>query len=392
LLQRIAVMPKEATRLPIQQESLDLQAMRAALGLARRGLGRVWPNPAVGCVIAREGRVVGRGWTQPGGRPHAETEALARAGNQAQGATAYVTLEPCCHWGQTPPCADALIAAGLRRVVVAAEDPDPRVAGGGLARLRGAGLVVEAGLCKAEAAEINAGFFHRVRLGRPLVTLKLATSLDGRIATPSGESRWITGPQARERGHLLRATHDAILVGTGTVVADDPELTCRLPGLDDSSPVRVALDRHLRIPLGAHLVAEARAIPTWIVTLAGADQVGQQALRDAGLVVIAAEPDPAGRIDLGRAIGLLAQRGLTRILVEGGGRLAAALLRAGLVDRLVWFHAPLLLGGDGVPAIAALGLDRLAGAPAFERVSSESVGSDMLSTFRVRPGPAGQAI
>ncbi len=364
------------------------RAMRAALALARRGLGTVWPNPAVGCVIVRDGRVVGRGWTQPGGRPHAETEALARAGDQAQGATAYVTLEPCCHWGRTPPCADALIAAGLSRVVVALEDPDPRVAGGGLARLRAAGLAVEAGLGAAEAAEINAGFLHRLRLGRPLVTLKLGTSLDGRIATPSGESRWITGEPARERAHLLRATHDAILVGTQTVIADDPQLTCRLPGLGERSPVRVALDRQLRIPLTARLVAEARVTATWVVTVSGADQARQQALRDAGVVVIPAEPDPAGHIDLAMAFGLLGEQGLTRLLVEGGGRLAAALLQGGLVDRLVWLHAPLLLGGDAVPAVAALGLDRLAEAPAFERVSSEIVGDDMMTMFQVRRAEA----
>ena len=358
--------------------------MRAALALARRGLGTVWPNPAVGCVIARDGRIVGRGWTQPSGRPHAETEALVRAGAAAEGATAYVTLEPCCHHGRTPPCADALIAAGVRRVVAAIEDPDPRVAGGGLARLRAAGLVVEAGLCGTQAAEINAGFFQRVRLGRPLVTLKLATSLDGRIATASGESRWITGAPARERGHLLRATHDAILVGTETVLADDPQLTCRLPGLADKSPVRVALDARLRIPLTAHLVAEARTMPTWMVTLAGAAAARQQALRDAGVVVIAAEPDATGRIDLPMALGLLGERGLTRVLVEGGGRLAAALLRQGLVDRLAWFHAPILLGGDGIPAVAELGLDALAEAPSFERLSTETVGDDVLTMFRVR--------
>jgi diaminohydroxyphosphoribosylaminopyrimidine deaminase/5-amino-6-(5-phosphoribosylamino)uracil reductase len=369
--------------------ALELNVMRSALALARRGLGRVWPNPAVGCVIARDGRVVGRGWTQPGGRPHAETEALARAGAAAHGATAYVTLEPCCHWGRTPPCADALIAAGVRRVVIACEDPDPRVAGGGLAALRAAGLSVEAGLCAAEAADINAGFFQRIRLGRPLVTLKLATSLDGRIATPSGISRWITGEPARERGHLLRATHDAILVGTGTVIADDPQLTCRLPGLGQHSPVRVALDRQLRIPLTARLVAEARATPTWVVTLSGADPARQQALRDAGVIVIPAEPDASGRIDLAMALGRLGEQGLTRLLVEGGGGLAAALLRLRLVDRLVWFHAPLLLGGDAVPAIAELGLDALADAPAFERMSSETVGDDMVTMFRARP--AGEA-
>src|SRR6266853_3702784 len=269
-------------------ERSDLQVMRAALGLARRGLGRVWPNPAVGCVIVKDGRAVGRGWTQPGGRPHAETEALARAAAAAHGATAYVTLEPCCHWGRTPPCADALIAAGLGRVVVALEDPDPRVAGGGVARLRAAGIAVEAGLGAAEAAEINAGFFQRVRLGRPLVTLKLATSLDGRIATASGESRWITGAPARERAHLLRATHDAILVGTDTVLTDDPQLTCRLPGLASRSPVRIVLDRQLRIPPTARIIAEARQVPTWLMTLSSANPGRQKSLRAAGVEVIAA--------------------------------------------------------------------------------------------------------
>jgi diaminohydroxyphosphoribosylaminopyrimidine deaminase/5-amino-6-(5-phosphoribosylamino)uracil reductase len=357
--------------------------MRAALALARRGLGNVWPNPAVGCVIARDGRIVGRGWTQPGGRPHAETEALARARAETQGATAYITLEPCCHWGRTPPCTDALIAARVGRVVVAVGDPDPRVGGGGLARLREAGITAEFGLCEAEAAEINAGFFQRIRRGRPLVTLKLATSLDGRIATASGESRWITGPPARDYGHLLRATHDAIMVGTGTVLTDDPQLTCRLPGLSHRSPVRVVLDRRLRIPLAAHLIAEARQVPTWLVTLPAADPNRQQALRDAGVEIIAAAPDDSGQIDLADVVRRLGERGLTRLLVEGGGELAAALLRAGLVDRLVWLHAPLLLGGDGVPAVAALGRDVLAQAPRFERLSSEPVGADVLTTFRV---------
>jgi diaminohydroxyphosphoribosylaminopyrimidine deaminase / 5-amino-6-(5-phosphoribosylamino)uracil reductase len=362
----------------------DLAAMQAALALARRGLGTVWPNPSVGCVIVKDGRVVGRGSTRPGGRPHGETEALARAGEAARGATAYVTLEPCSHWGKTPPCADALIAAGLRRVVVALEDPDPRVAGAGIARLRAGGIEVEIGLGAAEAAEINAGFLQRVRLGRPLVTLKLATSLDGRIATAAGESRWITGPLARERGHLLRATHDAILVGTATVLTDDPQLTCRLPGLAHRSPVRVVIDRHLRIPPSARLIAEARRVPTWMVMLGSADRERQQVLRNAGVVLIPAEPDATGHIDLNTALGLLAERGLTRLLVEGGGRLAAALLRAGLVDRLVWLHAPLLLGGDGIPAVAELALSELAEAPGFERLSSEIVGEDGITLFRTR--------
>ena len=364
-------------------ERSNQQWMRAALALARRGLGNVWPNPAVGCVLVKDGRVVSRGWTQPGGRPHAETEALARAGAAALGATAYVTLEPCCHWGKTPPCAEALIAAGVKRVVAAVQDPNP-IAGGGLTRLRKAGIAVELGTEAAEAAEINAGFFQRVRLGRPLVTLKLATSLDGRIATANGTSRWITGSPARERAHLLRATHDAIMVGTGTAIADDPELTCRLPGLAQRSPVRIVLDRQLRMPRAARMFAEAGRIPTWVLTLASGDRARQQALRDAGVTVIEAPPDEAGRIDLTAALGHLGERGLTRLLVEGGGHLAAALLRLGLVDRLAWFHAPLLLGGDAIQAIAALGLDAVADAPRFDRLSTEPVSDDVLSTFRVR--------
>jgi diaminohydroxyphosphoribosylaminopyrimidine deaminase / 5-amino-6-(5-phosphoribosylamino)uracil reductase len=363
---------------------LDRHAMRTALALARRGLGRVWPNPAVGCVIVTNGRIVGRGWTQPGGRPHGETEALARAGAAAAGGTAYVTLEPCCHWGRTAPCADALIAAGVRQVVAAIEDPDPRVAGGGLARLREAGLTVEVGLYEAEAAEINAGFFQRVRLGRPLVTLKLATSLDGRIATASGESRWVTGPPSRERVHLLRATHDAVLVGTGTMLTDDPQLTCRLPGLASRSPVRVALDRHVRLPLTARLAADAQQVPTWLVTLPDADPARAKALRAVGVELVVADPGPEGQIDLGSALQALGRRGLTRVLVEGGGRTAAALLRAGLVDRLIWLHAPLLLGNDGVPGVAELRLGALAEAPGFERVSCETIGADTMTAYRTR--------
>ncbi|MGY4803023.1 bifunctional diaminohydroxyphosphoribosylaminopyrimidine deaminase/5-amino-6-(5-phosphoribosylamino)uracil reductase RibD, partial [Teichococcus aerofrigidensis] len=217
----------------------DVAQMRAALALAARGLGNTWPNPAVGCVIVKEGVVVGRGWTAPGGRPHAETEALRRAGAAARGATAYVTLEPCCHWGRTPPCADALIAAGVARVVVAMQDPDPRVDGAGLRRLREAGIAVASGMLEAEARALNAGFLKRLASGLPLLTLKLATTLDGRIATRAGESQWITGPAARRAAHALRGRHDAVLVGSGTALADDPDLTCRLPGFAPVPTVRV---------------------------------------------------------------------------------------------------------------------------------------------------------
>jgi diaminohydroxyphosphoribosylaminopyrimidine deaminase/5-amino-6-(5-phosphoribosylamino)uracil reductase len=362
----------------------DLGAMRAALALARRGLGTVWPNPAVGCVIVKQGRVVGRGWTQPGGRPHGETEALRRAGEAATGAAAYVSLEPCCHWGRTPPCVDALITAGVRRVVVALEDPDPRVAGEGLRRLRAAGVDVEVGLCAEEAAEVNAGFLNRLRLGRPLVTLKFATSLDGRIATASGESQWISGPPARERAHALRASHDAIMVGTGTAVADDPQLTCRLPGLDHRSPVRVVIDRHLRIPPAARLIADAHRVPTWVLTLRSADPGRRAAFLASRVTLIDVDHDSEGQVDLAAALEVLGERGITRLLVEGGAGLAAAFFRARLVDRLVWVHAPLAIGGDGIPAIAGLDLTALAHAPAFERLSTETIGDDVLTTFSVR--------
>ncbi len=360
----------------------DLRYMRAALALAGRGLGNVWPNPAVGCVLVKEGRVVGRGWTQPGGRPHGETEALARAGEGARGAIAYVSLEPCCHWGKTPPCTDALIAAGVGRVVVPIDDPDPRVSGRGIARLRDVGIEVVSGVCAAEAAELNAGFFMRIRAGRPIVTLKLATTLDGRIATHDGASQWITGAVARDRAHLLRASHDAVMVGSSTVIRDDPLLTCRLPGLASRSPVRIVVDRRLRVPLTARLVAEARSVPTWFITLRGGDAARREAFLSCGVDLIEVDPSADHAVDIGAALRELGQRGLTRILVEGGATLAAALLRVGAVDRLAWFHAPTLLGGDAIPAIAPLEIAELPTAPRFERTGLEHVGEDVLETLR----------
>ena len=276
--------------------------MTAALGLARRGLGTVWPNPAVGCILVREGRVVGRGWTQPGGRPHAESEALRRAGAAASGAAAYVSLEPCNHHGKTPPCAEALIAAGIRRAVVALKDPDPRVAGRGIARLEAAGIEVALGLLGEEAAELNAGFLSLMQKGRPLVCWKTATTLDGKIATRTGESRWITGELARARAHLLRAASDAVAVGVGTALADDPELTCRLTGLEPASPVRVVIDGRLRLALTSRLVATARATPSWLITRSDAAEERCQVLRDAGVEVIAVEPGEGDRPDLGRPL------------------------------------------------------------------------------------------
>jgi diaminohydroxyphosphoribosylaminopyrimidine deaminase/5-amino-6-(5-phosphoribosylamino)uracil reductase len=359
----------------------DASHMRAALALARRGLGNTWPNPAVGCVIARGGRVVGRAVTAPGGRPHAETAALAMAGEAARGATVYVTLEPCCHWGRTPPCTDALIAAGVARVVVAAVDCDPRVSGEGIERLRAAGIAVEQGLLAGEAEEVMAGFFTRVRLGRPLVTLKLATTLDGRLATATGESQWITGPAARRHGHALRGRHDAILVGAGTVAADDPDLTCRIPGFKPVPMVRVVADSHLRTSLTARLVSTAAQTPTWIVARDCADPDRRTAFIEAGVEVIEVGAGEPG-VDLGQALAALAGRGITRLLVEGGAHIAAALLRADLVDRIVWFHAPAVMGGDGWPAAQAFGVNALAMMPRFRRNAVTEMGDDVMTELR----------
>ena len=365
----------------------DTAHMRAALALARRGLGTTWPNPSVGCVVVRDGRVLGRAQTAPGGRPHAEPQALAMAGAEARGATVYVTLEPCCHWGRTPPCTDALIAAGVARVVTGARDSDPRVDGTGVARLRAAGIDVTEGVLADEAAEVLAGFATRLRSGRPLVTLKLASTLDGRIATGSGESRWITGAPARRAAHALRGTHDAVLVGVGTVAADDPDLTCRLEGFRATPVVRVVADSRLRTSLTARLVAGAGDAPTWFLMREDADPDRQRAFRAAGAKLFAVPAAPSG-IDLARGLAELATAGITRLLVEGGAQIAAALLRAGLVDRLAWFHAPAAMGGDGWPAVAPFGVRGLDSMPRFVRRSVTSLGEDLLSTFERAPADA----
>ncbi|WP_090845901.1 bifunctional diaminohydroxyphosphoribosylaminopyrimidine deaminase/5-amino-6-(5-phosphoribosylamino)uracil reductase RibD [Paracoccus alkenifer] len=319
--------------------------MDHALRLARRGLGNVWPNPAVGCVIVAAGRVVGRGWTQPGGRPHAERMALDAAGAAARGATAYVTLEPCAHHGRAPPCSDALIAAGVARVVSALTDPDPRVAGRGHARLRAAGVEVAEGVRAAEAAALQRGFLTRVTRGRPMVTLKLATSFDGRIATALGESRWITGEAARRHVHLLRLTHDAVMVGAGTARADLPALNVRGFGAV-RQPVRVVI---ANAPIPALPPEGPDHGPLWVL------------------------PGPVDE-----ALAELGRRGLTRVFCEGGGQLAAALLASGLVDELVGYTAGVVLGGDGRAAVAPLGLGALAEAPRFRLAETRALGGDVF--------------
>lgn len=318
--------------------------MTHALRLAQRGLGNVWPNPAVGCVLVREGRVVGRGWTQPGGRPHAEAMALGGAGSLARGSVAYVTLEPCAHHGKTPPCADALVAAGVTRVVSALTDPDPRVAGRGHAILRAAGIAVTEGVCAEAARKLQAGFLSRVTRGRPFVTLKLATSFDGRIATSTGESRWITGAEARRHVHLLRMTHDGVMVGGGTARTDLPSLNVRGLG---------ALRQPARI----------------IVTSGTAPKLPPEGPEFGPLWQVGGEiPD---------LLAELARRGMTRLFCEGGGGLAAGLLRAGMVDQLVGYTAGIVLGNEGRPSIGALGLAMLSDAPRFRLVETRRLGLDI---------------
>lgn len=356
--------------------------MALALSLGRRGQGVTWPNPAVGCVIVKDGRIVGRGWTAPGGRPHAEPQALAQAGEAARGATAYVTLEPCAHHGQTPPCTEALISAGVARVVSPLTDSDTRVSGKGFEALRAAGIEVSTGVMAEEARHDHAGFFRRVEQGRPHLTLKLASSFDGRIATASGHSQWITGPEARRLVHGMRARNDAVMVGAGTARADDPSLTVRGLGVAQQ-PVRIVTSRQLDVPLMSTLARTARDVPVWICHGPDADPALKEAWDGIGARLI--ECDLMGRqLDMGAVLRALGAQGLTRVFCEGGGALAASLLAADLVDELVGFTAGLGIGAEGLPSLGALGLARLDEARRFILVETRDVGGDVMHRW-VRP-------
>jgi diaminohydroxyphosphoribosylaminopyrimidine deaminase / 5-amino-6-(5-phosphoribosylamino)uracil reductase len=361
-------------------KAADARFMQLALWLGRRGQGRTWPNPAVGAVVVKDGVIVGRGWTQPGGRPHAEPEALRRAGEAARGATLYVTLEPCSHFGKSPPCVDAVIASGIARVVSAIEDPNPEVAGQGHARLRAAGIAVDVGLGGAEAARDHAGHFRRIRDKRPHVILKLAVSADDKIGAAGRKPVAITGEVARTRVHLLRAQCDAILVGIGTVRADDPSLTCRLPGMEARSPVRVVLDRSLRIPGTSRLVQSARKTPLWVMTSGLSEAPAAMKLGAAGAQVIrvAATATPPG-LDLPAVLNALCEKGITRLMIEGGARVASSFVTTGLIDEVWLLRGPQAVGADGVPALDALPLSALTGSPAFKVRASQSLGKDTLT-------------
>ncbi|TCT11492.1 diaminohydroxyphosphoribosylaminopyrimidine deaminase/5-amino-6-(5-phosphoribosylamino)uracil reductase [Tepidamorphus gemmatus] len=368
---------------PTARPDIDAAFMAAAIRLGTRELGRTWPNPAVGAlIVADRGAgpvVVGRGWTRPGGRPHAEVLALAEAGDLARGATCYVSLEPCSHHGRTPPCAEALVAAGIARVVSPLDDPDPRVAGRGHARLREAGIAVEVGPMAAEARRVHDGHIMRILRDRPRVTLKLAVSADGMIAGAGGAPVAITGAPARAVAHMLRARHDAILVGIGTVLADDPALTCRLPGMEDRSPVRVVLDGGLRLPRSAALLRRPAPAPVWVVAAADADPHRRVELESLGANVLSAPRGSDGHLDPAAVLELLAAQGITRVLVEGGATVAASLVAADLVDEAMLFHGPGVIGSHGLPAGSALAA--IAGSGAYRREDRRRLGEDVLDSF-----------
>lgn len=361
--------------------SQDRRFMALALSLGRRGLGRTWPNPAVGAVIVKDGVIVGRGWTQAGGRPHAEIEALRRAGAAARGATMYVTLEPCSHHGKSPPCADAVTAAGISRVVSALEDPNPEVTGAGHARLRAAGIAVEVGNGAAAARRDHAGHIRRFRDGRPHVTLKLAISADGKAGAAGRKPVAITGEAVRDRVHLLRAQSDAIMIGIGTALADDPILTCRLPGMAKNSPIRVVADSMLRLPLNSRLVKSAYDTPVWALTGTRAPQEAEFKLLANGVEVLRS-PQSADPLDLGDALGFLAAKGITRLMVEGGPTLAGAFLAADLVDEAILFQSAKVVGPDGIDALDGAAMTALR--QRLNRTSSEPVGPDRQDIFERR--------
>jgi diaminohydroxyphosphoribosylaminopyrimidine deaminase/5-amino-6-(5-phosphoribosylamino)uracil reductase len=369
--------PPQAATAPADPAA-DERFMALAFALGRRGLGNTWPNPAVGAVVVKNGVILGRGWTQPGGRPHAETEALKQAGRAARGATLYVTLEPCSHHGKTPPCTDAIIRAGIARVISAMDDPNPEVAGQGLAKLRDRKIAIESGLGAEAAQRAHIGHITRMTQGRPNVMLKLALSADGKIGAAGRQPVAITGSEARERVFQMRAMNDAILVGMGTVLSDDPALTCRLPGMMERSPVRILLDARLRVPISTGVVGTAHDAPTWIFGDTKASAMGEEVLRAKGVEVFRVESED-GRLDLSAVLKVLVERGITRLMVEGGSTVAASFVKADLVDEAALFRAPKQIGPHGIDALDKMPLTALTSR--LKRVTTEQVGADTLELY-----------
>lgn len=354
-------------------ESFDLQMMRRAVSLARKGLGKTAPNPAVGCVIVKGGVIVGEGWHRKAGTPHAEVHALRQAGEKALGADVYVTLEPCSHHGRTPPCADVLVRAGVSKVIAGMMDPNPLVSGGGMEILKKAGIRVETGVLEGECRRLNEPFIKHVTTGHPFVVLKSAMTLDGKTATSSGDSKWITNARSREYVHKLRGKLDAIMVGAGTVAADDPQLTCRIGR--GKNPVRIVVDSTLRIPLHAQVLnGMARTI---IATTPAAGENKVAAFRAAGVEVLVCSADGRG-VDLFDLFGKLGKLGIQSVLLEGGGTLAGEALRSGLIDKFLFFYAPKLVAGAGKGPFAGGGIDRMADALNLKDIVVRNFGTDVL--------------
>lgn len=350
------------------------QMMRRALTLARRGVGKTSPNPAVGCVIVRDGQIVGEGWHRKAGTPHAEVHALRQAGDRAQGATVYVTLEPCSHHGRTPPCAEALLAARVAEVCVGMVDPNPLVSGRGVKVLQAAGIVVTVGVCEPACRRLNEPFIKQMTTGRPFVLLKMAATLDGWSATTSGDSKWITSEPSRTLVHRLRSRMDAIMVGIETVLADDPLLTCR--HVKGRNPVRIIVDSRLRLPLAGQICRSAAQVPTIVATV-NDDAASIAALTAAQVEVLVCQSS-SGQVDLNDLLERLGQRGIQSILLEGGASLAGAALAAGQVDKVAFFYAPKLLGGAGTPLLAGLPPGRISDALPLHDLKVRRIGEDIL--------------
>jgi diaminohydroxyphosphoribosylaminopyrimidine deaminase/5-amino-6-(5-phosphoribosylamino)uracil reductase len=371
-------MNEQAAPVHIDAPADDARFMALALALGRRGLGNTWPNPAVGSVIVKDGIIIGRGWTQPGGRPHAEVEALRQAKRLAHGATLYATLEPCSHQGKSPPCVDAIIKAGIARVVSALEDPNPDVAGKGHERLRAKSITVDVGLGSAEARRAHAGHFARIQKAQPFVTLKLALSKDAKAGLAGRKPVALTGEEARTRVFQMRAQHDAILVGIGTILSDNPQLNCRLPGMLARSPVRVVLDAKLQLPLSTSVVATASATPTWVFTSRKPSAIAEEILQQKGCKVFRVD-DQNGRLNLEEVLKVLAEQGITRLMVEGGPRVAAGFVGADLVDEAVLLHADKVVGPDGIDALDGMALGALT--DVLRSRGSEKLGADTVETY-----------
>lgn len=362
----------------IQWSAIDRKLMEHALALASKARGHTSPNPMVGAVIVRDGEIVGEGHHQKAGDAHAEIHALNQAKGLAEGATMYVTLEPCCHWGRTSPCTEALIRGKLANVFVAMQDPNPQVAGNGIRQLEEAGIHVQVGICEAESRQLNEVFIKYITTQLPFVILKSAISLDGKIATASGESQWITSEASREKGHEIRAQVDAILVGVGTVLQDNPSLTARLPGRKDEDPIRIVVDSQGRTPLGARIFNPESNAGTLIATTGNASSEKIEALKSVGAHVLIIEAKN-GRICLSALMRELGHREITSVLIEGGGEINAAALETGIVDKLMFFIAPKLIGGKDAPGpIGGTGIDYLAEAFELHNVKTTQIGTDLL--------------